>query len=189
MKRILHNTYFRLFLTLILLALPIAGVFWLYGDKVFKVILYVLSGQLFQAEWNRIHAGTALDQPTIGSRYFRFTFFAVFTLPYLALMKKFLIPKTKLHQWLYAITASLICLFLFCQLTIPFHWLNQYMNEMGPTARRSAGVLYGMAGYAIMFIFLYRAFKFIRKNKNPTADDKKNPLQKNDCLRQEKKLL
>lgn len=67
-------------LGIIILMVPILYWVWLMARKPFISVFngtvprYVISGRLFLESFNRIHAGFALDQPTIGKWLFWFIF-------------------------------------------------------------------------------------------------------------------
>jgi hypothetical protein len=127
----------------------------------------VLSGRIFSDSWNRIHVGFTLDQPTIGKWYFWFSVFTIFSLPYMAVVRRFCVRHSKLRHWIFVAWLTVLCLFLICLLTIPFFWLIQYIDAMGTTARRIEGIIYGIGGYASILGFYVWAVRF-RKIKNST---------------------
>jgi hypothetical protein len=163
---------------LILMALPPAGLVWLFGRTMFfGVFGWTLSGRLFAEPWNRVHAGFCLDQPTIGKWYFWFTVLAALILPYLAMVRRFWgkSARTWAARWIFILPATVLCLFLVCLLTGPFFWLIQYIANMGWTPRRAFGLLYGIAGYAAVLLFGCWA---IGKRLDGTAPDKYDKPQK-----------
>jgi hypothetical protein len=125
-----------------------------------------LSGQIFHERWNTIHAGTALDQPTIGKWYFWFTVFTVFWLSYMAGIKRFCLRYLSIRYWIFMAGLTVLCLFLVCLLTIPFWWLIQYIREMGWTDKRLFGLLYGIIGYLSVLGYYVWAVRFRRKQGN-----------------------
>ncbi|MCI0499095.1 MAG: hypothetical protein L0Y36_05380 [Planctomycetales bacterium] len=157
-------------LTVFLSVLPLVLLAWVLEEgepgAFFGTFTYVLSGRIFNEGWNRIHAGTVLDQPTIGKWYFWFTVFTVVWLSYMALVRRFCVRRSKLRHGIFAIAITILCLFLVCLLTIPFWWLIQYIHAMGWTPKRFYGVLYAIAGYTAVLWFGYRAFRFKRRNEN-----------------------
>ncbi len=133
---------------------PLAALIWILGpDRFFGTFTYVLSGQLFASDWNRIHAGFVLDQPTIGKWYFWFTVFTVLLLPYMAVVRRSPVWCSKLRCWIFTVGLTILCLFLACLLTIPFFWLVQYIDAMGWTQKRIFGLLHGIAGYVVVLGF------------------------------------
>lgn len=151
------NNIIKIVITVILTALPLVLLVWLFesGEPGLFIgtFTHVLSGQLFETSWNRIHAGFTLDQPTIGKWYFWFTVFTVFTLPYMAAVKRFCVRQSKLRHWFFSVGLTILCLFLVCLLTIPFFWLIQYIDAMGYTSKRMWGLLYGLGGCAVVMFF------------------------------------
>lgn len=128
------------------------GLFW-------GTFTYVLSGQLFAAGWDRIHVGFTLDQPTIGKWYFWFTVFTVLSLSYMAFVRWFCVRRSKLRHGIFIVGLTILCLFLLCLLTIPFFWMIQYIDAMGYTTKRISGLLYGIGGYTVIFLFYRWAVK------------------------------
>ena len=164
-----------LVIIIIIAALPLALLAWMMesGEPglFFGTFTYVLSGQLFASGWDRIHAGFTLDQPTIGKWYFWFTVFTVFSLTYMAVVRRFCVRQSRPLHWIFVIGLTPLCLFLVCLLTIPFFWLIQYVNAMGYTPRRIEGILYGIGGYMAILLFYVWAVRFkkqkISLNDNP----------------------
>ncbi len=60
----------------------------------FGTFTYMFSGNLFASDWDRIHAGFALDQPTIGKWYFWFSVFTVLSIPYLVAIKCYCVRQS-----------------------------------------------------------------------------------------------
>ena len=148
--------------TAVLMALPVALLFWLFSDDVYNirnVFSYVLSGRLFASQWDPDHAGYALDQPNIGKYYFLFTVTAVIVLPYVAIVRRICARRTRLEYWTFVIPTAFMCLFSLCLLTTAFYWLIQYIDAMGRTAGRSYDQLYGVAGYIVVLGFFWWAIK------------------------------
>lgn len=169
-------------LTILLAFLPVILLAWMMesGEPglFFGTFTYVISGQLFSEGWSRIHAGSALDQPTIGKWYFWFTVFAFVWLSYMALVRRFWVRKSQRRHWIFTAGLTALCLFLVCLLTIPFWWLVQYILEMGWTLKRFYGMLYGFGGYAIIFFFWWRA-SGLKKKKSMEALDRECPQCEN----------
>lgn len=147
---------FGVIATTALAVLPLAGLMWLMGQRLFlRAFIAVLSGGIFKESWDRVHAGFALDQPTIGKWYFWFTVFTVIGLFYMTIIYKFCVQKSKLRHWFFVIPLTILCLFLVCLLTIPFWWLIQYVREMGYTEKRILGLLYGIGGYLVVLLYYF----------------------------------
>ena len=164
------KTVIRSMTTVFLSVLPLAGIVWLMGvERFLRTFTVVLSGQIFGDSWNRIHAGSALDQPTIGKWYFWFTVFTIFSLPYLAALRRFIAVKTRLELWVTRLVTTVLCVFVLCLLTIPFFWLTQYINAMGWTGKRLLGLFYGMSGYVVVLLFWWWVVRI--KKTNTIGDD------------------
>lgn len=132
--------------------------------------LYVVSGHLFTGSFDRIHAGTYLDQPTIGKWYFLFILFTAMTLPATAVAKWLNHRKTHLAYWFFVVPAVALCMYLLITLTVPFWWLVQYIHSMGVTPKRIYGLMYCLGGYILILTFLYWVIKFPSKNKGNPID-------------------
>jgi hypothetical protein len=152
----------------ILLMLPIHRWVWLAARKpvtsVFNgnVPYYVLSGKLFSDPFNRIHAGSALDQPTIGKWLFWFTVMTLSSLPYAAAVR----CVSNRRHWsgysTFGLSVVTLCVCLLCILSWPLCWLIQYIHSMGFTFNRIFGLIYATGGGVGMIVFLIWA---IRKQK------------------------
>ena len=165
-RRSSSKKIFFVAVTAILVMLPLAGIYYLMGSRRFLgTFIYVFGGQLFASGWNRIHAGSALDQPTIGKWYFWFTVFTVLSFPYMAAVRRFFVWRSKMRHWIFVIGLTWLCLFLVCLLIIPFFWLIQYIGAMGFTNKRIWGLLYGLSAYIVILLFYARAIR-PRKEKD-----------------------
>ena len=151
-------------LGIIILMAPILYWVWLMARKpcisVFNgaVPRYVISGKLFSEPFNKIHAGIALDQPTIGKWLFWFTFMAASSLPYAAGVRWLSNRSNKSGYFAYALAIVILCTFLLCMLSWPLTWLIQYVHSMGFTSNRLIGLIYGTAGVLLVIGFLVWAF-------------------------------
>jgi hypothetical protein len=106
----------------------------------------VFSGKLFTEPFNIMHAGLALDQPTIGKWLFWFAVMAVSSLPYVALLGWLADRKARAGRLAFAISVSVLGVFLLCILSGPMCLLIQYVCSMGSTPRRIYGLVYGVVG-------------------------------------------
>jgi hypothetical protein len=120
---------------------------------------YVLSGQMLTSQFDPIHAGSVLDQPTIGKWYILCTFFTVVTFPYLAAVRWASARTTWTGYWAFAGPTIIVCFWLLCMLTTAFSWLVQYIYAMGFTTRRVYGLAYGIGAYIVILGFLYWALR------------------------------
>lgn len=116
--------------------------------------LYVLSGRLFRAGFDRIHAGTVMDQPTIGKWYAIFSVFSGVGFTYMAAVRWFSHRRMRAGYWAYVVPAACVRACLLIILTMPFYWLLQYIHEVGFTTPRVCGLAYGLAGYVAIGGFL-----------------------------------
>jgi len=161
LKRIGHRIGW---LGIIILMVPILYWVWLMARKpvisVFNgtVPRYVISGRLFSEPFNKIHAGFALDQPTIGKWLFWFTFMTLSSLPYAAAVRWLSNRRNRGGYFAYGIAIVILCTFLLCILSWPLTWLIQYVNSMGFTSNRLIGLIYGTGGGLLVIGFLVWAF-------------------------------
>ena len=116
----------------------------------------MLSGQLFASQWDPMHAGCWLDQPTIGKVYFLFTLTAVIVLPYVALVRKISARRTRLEYWTFVIPTAFVCLLLICIVTIPFCYAIKWMDAAG---RGPGDMVVGLGGYIIVLGFFFWAIR------------------------------
>ena len=170
LNRFLENVHQKLpSLAAVFLMLPVLILAWFVAKEPFLSVAsgdlscYVLSGKLFSENFNTIHAGSGLDQPTIGKWLFWFSVMALLSLPY-ATTVRWICRRGNIVGYLaYVIPVILLCVFLLCILSWPICWLIQYVHSMGFTPRKVCGLIYGVAGCAMVIGFLFRA---IRKPKN-----------------------
>lgn len=116
---------------------------------------YVLSGRLFTECFDIIHAGSALDQPTIGKWMFWFTVLASLTAPYVAIVRRITNRDNPFGYWLFAIGVVALSALLLSILAWPTCWLVQYIHSMGFTPKRVFGLVYGFASAIMLPIFVY----------------------------------
>jgi hypothetical protein len=144
---------------------PILFWVWLLAERpvisVFNgaVPRMVLSGEVFTAPFNWIHAGGALDQPTIGRSLVWFTAMAMTSLPY-AMAVRWLSDRRKASGRIaFGVSVVTLSVFLLCILSWPLLWLIQYVCDMGVTPRRIFGLCYSFAGVLLVIGFLYWALR------------------------------
>lgn len=155
------NAFFGALWSLICMAL-VTGPIVMAG---FRPFMYAVSGQLFQGKWHRDHAGGALDQPTIGKWLFWTTVFIGLNLPVAAGVRWVANRTRRLEYWAYALPTLAMCIFIMGVLTVPFYWLIQYIEAMGSTPRRTYGILYSLACYAILIGFLIWSLRPPKKSE------------------------
>lgn len=152
-------------LATVFLMLPILTFVWLTAKEPFLSVIYgklpydVITGKFFTTKFHTIHAGSALDQPTIGKWLFWFTVMTVLSLPYAAVVRWLSDRRDKVGYLAYSIPAVILSIFLLCILSWPMCWLIQYVCSMGFTPRRVYGLIYGIAGGILVFSFLCRSIK------------------------------
>lgn len=145
------------------LMIPILGWVWIAArdpvDWVFSGGVFVFIGKVFSEPFNIIHAGSALDQPTIGKWLFWFTVMTVSALPY-SLLIRWSSDRTKAFAYiLYVVFSAILGIFLLCILSFPFLSLIQYIYSMGVTPRRIQGLIYAAVGGTLIIGFIVIAFR------------------------------
>lgn len=155
------------------LMIPILGWVWLVASDpvhfVFSGGVFVLIGELFSKPFDIIHAGSTLDQPTIGKWLFWFTVMAISALPY-SLLIRWLSDRTKARAYIvYAIFSVVLGIFLLCILSFPFLLLIQYIYSMGVTPRRIHGMIYAVIGGILTIGFIAVAFRKPRDMSENTS--------------------
>lgn len=107
---------------------------------------YVMSGRLFSERFNTVHAGFALDQPTIGKWLFWFSVMSATSLPALALIGWAADRSRVSTRVVFGLARAVLGFFLLSMLSWPFLWLVQYVWSMGFTPLRVCGLCYVAAG-------------------------------------------
>jgi len=114
---------------------------------------FVLSGRLFTERFDIVHAGWAMDQPTVGKWLIWFTVLTSVAIPYVGIVRWMSNRSTPFGYWLFTGASVVLSILLLSILSWPVSWLVQYICSMGLTPRRIAGLAYGIAG-AIMVLTL-----------------------------------
>ena len=131
---------------------------------------YVLSGRLFTERFNTIHAGSSLDQPTIGKWLIVFTVLTSLTVPYVAIVRWITNRGSPFGYWLFAIAVVVLSILLLSILAWPTSWLIQYIHSLGFTPKRILGLIFAIASAIMVLIFLYW---MIRRPETRKAETKR----------------
>lgn len=129
-----------------LLLLPALGWVWLVARLPGVTILngslprYVWDGKLFSEPFNTVHAGMALDQPTIGKWLFWFCFMAGTSLPYAMGVGWVADRRRRSVRMVYGGGMTVLCALLGCLLAWPLCWLVQYVHTLGWAPGRALGL-------------------------------------------------
>ena len=126
--------------TAVFLTMPLLG----FGWSALGPVHYVLSGQLFASGFDRAHRGPW---------FVYFACFGAFVYACVASARWMSDRTTRLGYWAFAIPSVVLVLSTLSMLTIPFYWLLQYIDAMGYTDRRAAGVAYSLAAYVVVLAF------------------------------------
>lgn len=148
-----------------ILMVPVLFWVWIAAREPFislfsgSVPRYLISGRIFSEPFDIIHAGFAMDQPTIGKWLFWFTFMMITSLPYSAAVRWLCDRSKRSVYFIYGISNVILCIFLLSILTWPVIWLIQYVNSMGSTPKRTFGLLYSVCVCATITGFLIWTFR------------------------------
>jgi len=115
---------------------------------------YVLSGKLFTEPFNRIHAGMALDQPTIGKWLLWFSFLTALSVPIILLVRWLSDRRTRVGHWIFAAPVLAIGVLLLSLLVCVMCDLIQYVYWMGFTPKRVFGLSFGLGALILLPWFL-----------------------------------
>ncbi len=124
-----------------------------------KIPAFVLSGRIFTEQFQWVHAGSAIDQPTIGKWLFWFT---VMTASYLAWSLPLRYAANRSSRggyWAYGLCCTVVAVLVLCILSLPTVWLVQYIYSMGITPRRAMGLTYSLGGGVVVVASVVWAFK------------------------------
>lgn len=115
---------------------------------------YVLTGKLFAERFDIIHAGWAMDQPTIGKWMIWFSVLAILAIPNIALARWLADRSTRVRYWVFAIPVLVIGGLILCVLSWPLCMLVQYVYWMGFTPKRTFGLSFCLAALVLLPWFL-----------------------------------
>lgn len=125
-----------------------AFVVWYSGRFFFYPAWFILSGQywkelseIFWKPFNWVHAGSALDQPTVGKFMFWYAVIALFTMIFLIAVRFLTDMKSKSNYRCYLFFFILAFLFVMSFMVAPATLLAHYIIDMGVTSRRLNGVI------------------------------------------------
>ncbi|WP_168442649.1 hypothetical protein [Pontiella desulfatans] len=140
--------------------LPVHAWVWLAAENPVLSVLngavptFILSGRMCTERFSIIHAGSALDQPTIGKWLFWFTVMAATALPCTAGVGWLANRTSKAGRIAFSVNTFVLGFMLLSILSWPVLWLIQYICSMGFTPRRIQGLLYSISAAAGIILFL-----------------------------------
>jgi hypothetical protein len=108
---------------------------------------YIFSGKIFTEPFNIIHAGCAMDQPTIGKWLIWFAILTLMTVPMLLAGRLLNDRGSTARYWAFAAPAVAVTILLLSILIPPVCLLVQYVYWMGFTPLRVAGLAGAAAGF------------------------------------------
>jgi len=118
-------------------------------------IRYIVSGELFAARFSPEWLGSqALDETNPTSMFFRFAAVSLETFGFVLVARWLGRGETRGDVLALALPSLVIGLCLLAYLTVPVAVTLKYLGAMGFTVRRLSGVVYGLAGYAMVLGFL-----------------------------------
>lgn len=145
---------------LLLLFGPLLYLVLLVAEKPFlsvatgRLPAYVFTGKLFTERFDIVHAGSALDQPTIGKWLLWFSVLATLAVPVIVLARWLADRSTRFRYWTFAIPVLVICVLILCVLLGPLCMLIQYVYWMGFTPKRAFGLSFSLAALVLLPWFL-----------------------------------
>lgn len=119
-----------------------------------KLPAYVFSGKLFTERFDTVHAGGALDQPTIGKWLFWFSVLIALTVPVVVAVRWLAERSTTCRQTTFALPVLVIGALTLCVLMFPLCMLIQYVYWMGFTPKRISGLSFSVAALVLYPWFL-----------------------------------
>ena len=159
-----------------LLMLPILRWVWLVADEPVRSVVngavprHLLSGRVFSEPFNIVHAGFAMDQPTIGKWLFWFSVMAATSLPCAAAVGWFSGRRNRGGRIAFGILSGVLAAFLLSILSWPLLWLIQYVCSMGFTPKRAGGLLYvALGGCAVLGFLAWAVRKPNAARAHPVA--------------------
>ena len=120
---------------------------------------FVLSGRIFTEQFQWVHAGSAMDQPTIGKWLFWFTVMTASYLVWSLALRYAADRSVRGGYWAYGLCCAVAAVLVLCILSLPTVWLIQYISSMGFTPRRAMGLVYAAAGGVVVVASVVWAFK------------------------------
>jgi len=115
---------------------------------------HVLTGKLFTQRFDTVHAGCALDQPTIGKWLIWFSILVVVAVPNIVFARWLADRSTRARYWMFAIPVLVIGGLLLCALMWSLCMLVQYVYWMGFTPKRTFGLSFCLAALVLLPWFL-----------------------------------
>jgi hypothetical protein len=115
---------------------------------------HILTGKLFTERFDTVHAGCAMDQPTIGKWLIWFSVLAALAVPNIILARWLADRSTRFRYWVFAIPVLVIGVLMLCVLMWPLCMLVQYVYWMGFTPKRIFGLSFSLAALVLLPWFL-----------------------------------
>jgi len=137
-----------------------------------KLPAYVLSGKLFTERFDIVHAGSALDQPTIGKWLFWFSVLVIFAAPIIVVIRWLADRSSAIRQWAFALPVMVIGVLILSVLMFPLCMLVQYVFWMGFTSKRVFGLSFSVAALVLFPWFLCWSLR--RPNSIPLRYERRN---------------
>ncbi len=113
-----------------------------------EYIRYFSDGQFFRP-FDIVHAGTAMDQPTIGKYLIFYSFFSLCVLSYSGVVRLFSDFGERRQRLAFQIPFYFLIFWSFSFLCMPGILLAHYICDMGLTARRIYAIIYILLTIAV----------------------------------------
>jgi len=122
-------------------------------------VVAVFTGALFSGSFDPRWTGWALDQSTIQTLFWRFTYLAILAASQVAATRHIACRETRVGYWSFVAPVIALFLLLLLYLSCVIHSLIVYVHTLGFTSLRVYGLLYGIACYVALFAFLRWAIR------------------------------
>lgn len=130
--------------------------------------MIIIKGDLFYKPFDIVHAGEAMDQPTIGKYLILFTFFSIIALPWSIFVRLMSNRQSIWNCFAFAVPMLVVLFWGLSILSWPGCLLVQYIASMGMTLKRLSGIVVVVFGAIIWItttsILLWRYIP--KKNEN-----------------------
>ncbi|MFA6717434.1 MAG: hypothetical protein WCS27_18780 [Victivallaceae bacterium] len=149
---------------------------WFGKGFFFRPFLFIFSGNFFREifsghysrPFNIIHAGSAMDQPTIGKFLIWFIFFSAISIIYSIVIRLCCDVKKKKKYIAFSIPFIFVVVLVLSFLMAPASLLFHYILSMGITIKRLFGVAFICVSALIWFVF---AIFLLRRNLSLKKSD------------------
>lgn len=136
---------------------------------VFSGRVFHFMGSIFSSHFNyRAHAGSALDQPTIGKFLTWYTVFSCIAMVWAAFIHSASDIQISANRKVHKIMLLTVAFWAMCILLAPVCLLLQYIWSMGITSTRFFGIGYSFGSILAWIAFVYLLSKPTQERKSKT---------------------